>query len=162
LVDLVPMGETEFRTYLASSIPAYAQNNIDSGRWSPEEALQQAEKQYQELLPNGLASPNQYLFSIRDEEQGMNVGMLWFAVQERGGKASAFVYEIIIDEPFRRHGYAKQAFLLMEEKVRALGLDTISLHVFGYNHPARTMYEQLGYVPTNINMSKKLSDPQAE
>ena len=156
-IDLVPMDETEFQVYTATSIADYAQEHIRTGRWSPEEGLQKAEQQYQELLPDGLASHDQYLFSIRDNVSGEKVGILWFAVQKQGGKTGAFVYDIKIDEQFRRHGYAEQAFLALEEKVRALGLDAISLHVFGHNHAARALYEKLGYVPTNIMMSKKLN-----
>jgi RimJ/RimL family protein N-acetyltransferase len=156
-VDLVAMDEAEFQAYLAWSIADYAQENMRTGRWSPEEGLQQAEQQYRELLPDGLTSPDQYLFSIQDTVSGQKVGMLWFAVQTRGGKAGAFVYDVKIEEPFRRHGYGEQAFLALEENVRALGLDTIGLHVFGHNHAARALYEKLGYVPTNITMSKTLT-----
>jgi RimJ/RimL family protein N-acetyltransferase len=156
-VTLIPMDEAEFRAYLAWSIADYAQENIRNGRWSPEEGLQQAEQQYRELLPAGLASPDQYLFSIKDNLSGEKVGMLWFAVQTRAGKRGAFVYNVKIEEPFRRHGYGTQAFLALEEKVRAMELDTIGLHVFGHNHAARALYEKLGYVPININMLKTLT-----
>jgi RimJ/RimL family protein N-acetyltransferase len=156
-VALIPMDEAEFRAYLAWSIADYAQEHIRTGHWSPEEGLQRAEQQFRELLPDGLASPDQYLFSIQDTVSGEKVGMLWFAVQTRGGKPGAFVYDVKIEEQFRRHGYGEQAFLALEEKVRALELDTIGLHVFGHNHAARALYEKLGYVPTNINMSKALT-----
>jgi RimJ/RimL family protein N-acetyltransferase len=157
VIDLVPMDETDFRSYLAWSVADYAQEHIRNGRWSPEEGLQQAEQEFRQLLPDGLASRDQYLFSIENKVSGEKVGMLWFAIQERGGKAGAFVYDIKIDEQFRRHGYGEQAFLALEEKVRALGCDTIGLHVFGHNYAARALYEKLGYVPINIMMLKKLN-----
>jgi len=47
----------------------------------------------------------------------------------------------------------------LEERVRHLGLSTISLHVFGHNHAARALYEKLGYVTTNVMMSKTLTLP---
>lgn len=155
-IALVPMNEADFRAYMDWSIADYAQEHIRTGRWSQEEGLQRAKQQYQELLPDGLESPNQYLFSIQNTVAGEKVGMLWFAVQEHGGKPGAFVYDVKIEEQFRRHGYGEQAFVILEEKVRALGLDTIGLHVFGHNHAARALYEKLGYVPTNINMLKTL------
>src|SRR5438876_3373767 len=155
-IDLVPMDEADFHAYMDWSIADYAQEHIRPGRWSQEEGLQRATQQYQELLPDGLASPNQYLFSIQNTVTGEKVGMLWFAIQKHGGKVGAFVYDVEIAELFRRNGYAEQAFLVLEEKVRALGLDTIGLHVFGHNHAARALYEKLGYVPTNINLLKTL------
>ncbi len=156
-IVLVPMDEADFRAYLAWAIADYAQEHIRNGRWSSEEGLQQAEQEFRKLLPGGLASPDQYLFAIKADVSGEKVGMLWFAVQERGGKAEAFVYDFRIDEQFRRHGYGEQAFLAMEAKVRVLGLDKIGLHVFGHNHAARALYEKLGYMPINIMMSKKLN-----
>ena len=83
--------------------------------------------------------------------------MLWVAAETRQGKTRAFVYDFAIDEAHRRQGYGEQAFRALEDKVRALGLDSIALHVFGHNHAARALYEKLGYVTTNINMEKKLT-----
>ncbi len=79
------------------------------------------------------------LFIIEDEATQILVGMLWFAVMEHGGHKGAYVFDIKIDEAFRRRGYGEQAFQALETKVRELGLHTIALHVFGHNHPARAM-----------------------
>ena len=91
------------------------------------------------------------------EASGDDVGMLWLAVQEQGGVTKAFVFDVQIYEPFRRQGYGTAAFQAMEEKVNDLGLDTITLHVFGSNHPAREMYKKLGYVETDVMMAKQLA-----
>ena len=37
-----------------------------------------------------------------------------------------------------------------------MGIDTVGLHVFGYNHAARTLYEKMGYQVTGIGMTKTL------
>jgi ribosomal protein S18 acetylase RimI-like enzyme len=47
--------------------------------------------------------------------------------------------------------------LALEARVISMGLDVISLHVFGHNRAARSLYEKLGYETTNVYMSKKLS-----
>lgn len=154
MVQLVPMTETEFQAYRAADIAEYAQEHVKAGRWRPEESLHLAEQEFNDLLPDGLATPNQYLFSLKDEALGTQVGRLWFAVRDEGSKPTAFVFNIVIFEAFRRHGYGSQAMQALEEKVRELGLSTISLHVFGHNHTARAMYEKLGYVTTNVMMSK--------
>jgi len=72
-------------------------------------------------------------------------------------RPSAFIYNIEIHPQFRRHGYATQAMLKVEGEARRLGAETIRLHVFGHNTAARPLYEELGYVPTNINMAKSLT-----
>jgi ribosomal protein S18 acetylase RimI-like enzyme len=157
VVNLVPMSESEFRAYVADAIPEYAQDNVDSGRWSREDALQRAEQEYAEILPAGLATKDHYLFTLKNEA-GMPVGILWFAAQKRNGRPHAFVYDVKIDEQFRRRGYGEQAFQAMEARIRELGLDSISLHAFGNNHAARAMYEKLGYITTNVMMTKQLQE----
>jgi ribosomal protein S18 acetylase RimI-like enzyme len=86
-------------------------------------------------------------------EAQQHVGMLWFAMRE---PHTAFVYDVRIDEAFRRRGYASEAFRELEQKARALGAVKIALHVFGVNHAAIDLYTKLGYQATNILMAKSL------
>jgi RimJ/RimL family protein N-acetyltransferase len=157
MVRLVPMNESEFHAYRKDAIVQSACDHIKAGKWMPGEALRLAEQEDQRLLPEGLASPNHYLFTIEDEWSGIKVGALWFAVRDGGTGPEVFVYDVRIIEEFRRRHYGTAAFLALESHVRKLGLTTISLHVFGHNLAARTMYEKLGYVTTNVLMSKTLS-----
>lgn len=157
MVRLVPMTEAEFQAYTDSSVRDYAQEHVRAGNWSAENALQLAEQQLHQLLPDGLATQNHYFFTIEDEALATNVGALWFAVRDRGGRPRAFVYDVQIHAQFRRRGYGTQAFQALEEKVRGLGLTTVYLHVFGHNHPARAMYKKLGYAETDVMMSKTIS-----
>jgi hypothetical protein len=64
MVRLVLMTETEFQAYLEYDVRRYAQEHIKAGHWHPSEALEKSRKEHQRLLPNGLASEDQYLFSI--------------------------------------------------------------------------------------------------
>lgn len=152
MITLRSMTEAEYNDYLEPSIVHYARDHVEAGTWTEEESLEKARKEFQDLLPNGLATPNHYLFTLVNEEQ-QKVGMLWFALR---GPSTAFVYDVAIDGRFRRLGYGSQAFLEMENKVLALGATRISLHVFGNNQPALNMYKQLGYETTNVLMAKKL------
>lgn len=114
-------------------------------------------KQFQRLLPNGVASKDQYLYAIVDDA-GRKVGVLWLAVRYQSGiRPYAFVYDFLIDEEFRRRGYGRQAFEVLEEKVKEMGLDSISLHVFGHNQPAIALYQAAGYETTDLQMVKRLS-----
>ncbi len=156
-VTLVPMTEDEYEAYMQWAIPDYAQDNVHSGSWTESEALQKAEEQFRELLPQGLYTPDNYLLSIRDPGLDRKVGMLWFRLfGERPGKP-AFLYQFLIDEAFRRQGYGLAALWALEDEVAALGGGSIRLHVFGHNAPARALYEKAGYQPTNINMAKTLA-----
>lgn len=157
MVTLEPMTEAEFQSFLEPLIVEYAQDHVADGQWTQEEALEKSRQEMDELLPEGVATPNHYLFSIVNKAQ-QKVGVLWFAMRESQGQPAAFVYDVRIDDAFRRQGYGSQAFREMENKVRALGWNKISLHVFGNNHPALEMYKQLGYEATNVLMAK-IIDP---
>jgi RimJ/RimL family protein N-acetyltransferase len=156
MVALVPMTENEFEMFLQYLTQDYAQDHVKAGRWSEEEAMQEAQQEIQRYLPQGLHTPEHYLFMLRDEQREANVGVLWFALQKRGGEQQAFIYDIEVFEEFRRRGYATQAFLLLETRVREPGASSIGLHVFGHNLAAREMYEKLGYATTNVQMVKQL------
>lgn len=156
MVKLVPMSADEFTAYLAKAVAGYAEEHVKAGNWSADEALQKSEKEFHGLLPDGVASKDNYLYIITDAESGAKVGILWIARMERKPAPFAFVYDVEIDEAYRRMGYGSQAFSALEDKVKSLGLNEIRLHVFGHSHGARAMYEKLGFVATNIQMSKKI------
>ncbi len=156
MVQLIPMSEAEFQDYLSDAIKEYAQEHVTAGNWHPSEALAKSEKEYQQLLPDGPSSKNQYLYAIQDKETGSMVGMLWFAVKEEPPK-SVFIYDFRIYEEYRRRGYAIQSLQAVEEKVKQFGINTISLHVFGHNQAAIALYKKAGFETTNILMTKKLS-----
>jgi ribosomal protein S18 acetylase RimI-like enzyme len=158
MVILEPMTEAEFQSFLETAVTEYAQDNVAAGRWTEEEALEKSKQEFHELLPDGITTPNNYLFTLVNEAQ-QKVGVFWFAMQDRQGQRAAFVYEVRIDEAFRRHGYGSQTFRELENKVRELGGNKISLHVFGKNHAALEMYTKLGYEATNIAMTKTLDLP---
>ena len=63
----------------------------------------------------------------------------------------------MIYEEYRRRGYGRQTLAALDEKAKELGLDTISLHVFGHNQAAIALYQQAGYQTTSLYMAKKLS-----
>lgn len=158
---LSPMTESEFTNYLAQAIPEFAQGKVESGQWAPTESLELSRKLYAELLPQGLSTPEQYLFTVRDGASAAGIGMLWFAAQVRGGQRIAYVYDVSIDAQHQCKGHASRAFAAMEVEVGKLGLAGIALHVFGHNTGAHALYQKLGYLPTNINMYKPLADARA-
>jgi RimJ/RimL family protein N-acetyltransferase len=155
-VRLVPMSQPEFAAFVAHEVKDYAEEHVKAGNWSADEALAKSEAEFKQLLPEGKDSKDNYLYSIFDAGSGVNVGNVWFAVVERGSPRHAFIYDFRILDEFHRQGYGAQAMLAVESEVRKLGLNTISLHVFGHNHAARALYEKVGYEVTNVNMTKHL------
>lgn len=153
---LQPMAEAAFTRWFAHSVARYAEENVAAGRWPAEGAWARADEGCRRLLPHGLATPNQHLFTVHDEA-GVDVGVLWLAVTEHPGGRSGYVYEIEVWPEHRRRGHARGAFLALEALAREMGLADIGLHVFAHNHGAQALYRALGYEATGINMQKRLA-----
>lgn len=158
MVRLVPMTEEEFEDFMVISMRDQAEGQVLAGAWRAEEADTNIQALRSQFLPAGLGTPGHSFFAVQEATTQARVGGLWFLVEEDEGRRQLFVMDIQIDDAYRRRGYGSQAFRLMEETARAMGIATISLHVFRHNHPARAMYEKLGYFGTGTMMTKELAD----
>lgn len=149
------MNDEQFAAFCEVLVAEYAVDKVKSGQWAEEDARESSRRNLQELLPQGLKTPQNYLFAVLDE-QAAAVGSLWLGVKELGGKPAAYIYDIWISPNSRRLGHGRRALLAAEQEARKLGFRGIGLHVFGHNAAARSLYEALGYSATNINMFKSL------
>jgi ribosomal protein S18 acetylase RimI-like enzyme len=155
--ELKPMSEETFAWYKTRSSPNYARDKVASGEWEEEDALDKARQMFDDLLPEGLETPDNYLFEIVDEWDDVTVGMLWFKIEERGGDRIAYVCDIFVKPEHQRKGHASRAFRALENKVTDYGVSGIGLNVFGNNVQAYRLYERLGYQPLNIFLWKPLA-----
>ena len=152
-ITLRPMTEAEYQRLRASIFEDYARETASVRSTSLEEGRQEAARQFDALLPDGIASKGHYFWRIIADD-GSAVGDLWVLVEPE--KQRAFIYFIGIDEPFRGRGYSKAAMLALETAVKPLGASHIDLNVFGDNTVAIPLYESLGYRPTAMNMRKAI------
>jgi ribosomal protein S18 acetylase RimI-like enzyme len=157
MTALSAMRPEAFEAYKLSSSAAFAEDKVAAGSWPAEGAVARALADLEASLPQGLATPDNHLFDIRLAEGGEVVGVLWFAVQVNQGLRSAYVYDLEVFAAHRRQGHARRAFEALEQRVRALGIGRIGLHVFGHNPGAQALYSGLGYGVTGINMLKRLA-----
>lgn len=153
---LAPLGRPEFEGYIERDIRLYAEENIRAGYWSEAEAPEKSRKAHERLLPQGLDTPNHYLFAIREATTGTAVGSLWLMADRETEHPTGFILDLFVDEAYRRKGYARQAMLALEDKARELGLSSLGLHVFAHNPPAFHLYQGLGYEVKSLNMTKPL------
>ena len=160
-VRLVELDEAPFLEYRKHLVRDYAADKVRAGTWSPAEAESRAAKDVDGLLPEGPATRNHFLYSVRDDTVPTEVGTVWFALSDSGVGRSVWIYDIIIHENFRRKGYATRTLELIEDRARVLGARSVGLHVFGHNHGARTLYEKMGYNATSITMAKPVYAEQA-
>lgn len=145
------MTEQEFLVYEKESIKSYAEDKIKAGNWSEETAMELSQEAFRNLLPQQTQTPDQHLFNIMSDNEDV-VGHLWFAVKDE----TAFLYHIIIFDRFQGQGFGKQAMIALEEKVKEYKAKKLSLHVFGFNERAISLYKKIGYEITNLQMSKHL------
>ncbi|QFU92882.1 GNAT family N-acetyltransferase [Amycolatopsis sp. YIM 10] len=153
-VELVPMTEEEFAAYRAHVIVAYAEAKVKAGNWPAEGAEQRSVEVHEKLLPAGLATSANHVYTARDD--GRVVGTLWFAERDGENGRLAYLYNIEVAGAERGKGYGKAMMAALEHEVLAVGLDAIQLHVFGDNTTARSLYQGAGYAETNVVMNKRL------
>jgi ribosomal protein S18 acetylase RimI-like enzyme len=153
-VDVRRMTPTEFQEWQQHSISSYAEDIARATDRPIEAALEHAHKVFSELLPDGLDTEGTWLLTVLDESD-RDIGRLWLGPHpERSGVA--YVYDIEIHEPWRHRGFGRAAMVAAEQIVRDAGTGEIGLNVFGFNEPARRLYDSLGYRVVATQMTKRL------
>ena len=150
------MTNTEYQGFEAAAVPEYAEEKVKAGTWTREESLAKAQEAFDQLLPKGIASPDNYLFTVRDARSGQPVARLYFAVRGEPGRREAFIYNIAVDEKFRGQGYGRATMVACVEEARKLGATSVGLNVFGSNKVARSLYTSLGFAEVVVMMSLSL------
>lgn len=140
---LAPMSERRFARFVAASEAGFAQELAASGRMTAEQAAKESHRQMQKELPEGLATPSQKIYVATVD--GAEVGILWMGIRHRDGRDHAFILNVEVDAAQQRRGYGRAIMQAAEVEAREIGINSIGLHVFGANHAAIALYEQLGY-----------------
>tara|TARA_B100001250_G_scaffold397573_1_gene404843 strand:+ start:521 stop:1003 length:483 start_codon:yes stop_codon:yes gene_type:complete len=151
MTTLVAMTPHEFDAYLQYSAMGYAEDNVRSGRWPEQGAMERALADMRNSLPQGVHTPDQHLFNITDDS-GSVVGHLWYATFDQCGHRSAFIYDIEILPEHRQQGHATGAIKAMREQLAESGIHDIQLHVFAFNEGAIALYRKLGFTVSGFNM----------
>jgi len=160
MVKLENMSPADFDAYLEKLTANYAKDNVRSGRWTREEALEKSMNQINTLLPRGIDTQDHVFFSILDEGTGERAGYIWLNIAPGEGPKKAFIYDLIIFEEFRKTGYGRAALAALEEYAKEKRIASISLHVFAHNAAAVSLYRKMGYEVTSMNMTRNVSDAQ--
>jgi ribosomal protein S18 acetylase RimI-like enzyme len=144
----------QYRSYSGNSRDEYAKEIAESGSMSWEDAVQKAAADYARMLPHGLDTPDNYLFTAYDGDAA--VGILWVMLQARSDGPRLFIGDISVDPDARRQGYGRAIMTAAEDFARTHQATAIALNVFGQNVAAQELYRQLGYRTTSIQMLKPL------
>ena len=151
-VTLRPMPDDRVAEWIARSFTVYLEERIASGE-APDVAEARVKRSYSENFPNNRPLAAHRVFDVLADDEV--VGLLWIGPQIEGSD-TWWIFDIEIDEPFRRRGYAREALELGHQEAKALGATAIGLNVFGFNTGARELYEKLGYAVTATQMKRPL------
>lgn len=157
-----PITDKEYGEFKDWSIRDYAKNMFQEGQFATlDEAMKESTEDFEEGLPNGLKTAENYLVVVQNGEW-KDIGLLWY---ETISKERGFVEEFIIFQQYRRQGYGMQVLHRLENVLVERDINRIVLHVFESNIAARKLYEKAGFVyienvndePGSVYMTKELS-----
>lgn len=69
MLTLTKMHQANFDDYMATAITTYASEKEANGSWPKADALSNAETAYQQLLPDGLLTADNYLYIIQEKAE---------------------------------------------------------------------------------------------
>jgi ribosomal protein S18 acetylase RimI-like enzyme len=153
-IRLRPIRSDELPALLKRGKQEYAESMVEEAAMSPVQAQRKADEDFAHLVPDGALQVDHFVYII-ETDAGEAAGRIWWAIREDQGRA-AFLYDIHLDERYRGRGLGRRAMALLEDDVRAHGLDRIHLNVWGGNDVARSLYGSLGYVERAVFMEKRL------
>jgi ribosomal protein S18 acetylase RimI-like enzyme len=148
------MTPDRYPTWVRETVGGFAAQQAAAGVLPEREARDQAEREFDRLLPEGLHTPGQHVWSVF--HGGTEVGYLWLGVAEQADGVEGYVYDVAVAPRLRGRGYGRAIVTAGEERARALGVTTMRLNVFGHNDVARNLYDSLGYRTTTTRMSLRL------
>ena len=157
MIALIPTEQSDFELFLEREIVEYAHDKVKSGNWLEEVAIEKSRDEFMNLLPDGLHTKDQFIFTILDDTSQTKLGVLWVQVKMEENPRRAFINDFVIEPQFRGKGFGKQALQILDKKMEEMSVESIMLHVFAHNTTAIGLYEKLGYEVTNLYMSKSMS-----
>lgn len=154
MIKLSKVDEVEFKRYLEFMIPDHAKEITRNFNLTMEQALEEAEMMINEMFKDGVATEGQYLFNVVSADSDEKVGILWYSIIPEIN--ATYLYHIFIDEDQRGKGFGTKTIEVLQENLKASGVNSIGLSVFGKNEGAYRLYKKLGYATTRIAMEKVL------
>ncbi|HET6625481.1 MAG TPA: GNAT family N-acetyltransferase [Nocardioidaceae bacterium] len=157
-VRLVPMSPERYPDWARASISGFAEQQVASGTLPEREAREYAEREFDSLLPEGLLTPGQHVWSAYDGPD--EVGSLWLGLRTGSEGPEGYVYDVAVAPGLRGRGLGRALMLAGEAQAHSLGARTMRLTVFGHNEPARGLYGGLGYETAATQMTRRLDRPR--
>jgi ribosomal protein S18 acetylase RimI-like enzyme len=157
-IRLRPLRSDEFVDFLELLRVEYVRSLVEEAGMSTQAAEDKATADHASLFPDQAQQPHHRIYLLEDVATGERAGHLFWAERQPPGSLGtrAYLYELFIDDSFRRRGLGRRALELLEEDARAQGLPGIDLNVWGGNEAARALYRSAGFGERAVFMSKEL------
>ena len=146
-VQFRKITEDEFKLWKESSVKGYADDLVNAGQCSLEDALERATADFDAIMIEGLSTPNNFIY-IAENTDKEAVGLIWYETNE---EKRAFIADFLVYSNHRGKGYGKNILNELEVVVREQGIKYILLHVFDKNTTARELYKKVGYVELDVD-----------
>jgi ribosomal protein S18 acetylase RimI-like enzyme len=148
-----PLRDDEYGAFIERALAFYVSDMVAAGI-DPEVAQAKADRDLPMLLPDGLATPDHFMYAI--EDGGRFAGYLWLCDRDSELGHSLFIYAVEVSEESRGRGLGRAAMQFTEGEARRRGIAKVALNVFGGNAIARGLYLSLGYQETAVHMEKRI------
>ncbi|WP_328327858.1 MULTISPECIES: GNAT family N-acetyltransferase [unclassified Streptomyces] len=145
-----PMTEAEYPGWLAAEKASYVGDIVRAGALSPEEAVRKSDRDFVELLPDGLATPDHTLLVLEAAGEDQ-LGTGWLKHGFLPGVT--YGYSLHIHEQHRGKGYGRAAMAAGEQATLAGGDSALMFTVWGGNEVAMNLYTSAGYRVLEENRS---------
>ncbi|HLF23275.1 MAG TPA: GNAT family N-acetyltransferase, partial [Burkholderiales bacterium] len=160
-VRLLPVSEIERRQFVERQIRDYAETKVLAGHWPAADAVDRSRKDIAPLLLDPEKRRAHRLFKAVDPPVGQ-VGWAWIGPEPLGDEYARWLYQLTVDEAFRRRGYGRAILSAVEPLARDEGATELRLNVFRHNNAARKLYESAKFEPVasdqaSVEMRKKLA-----
>ncbi|MFG6401261.1 MULTISPECIES: GNAT family N-acetyltransferase [unclassified Microbacterium] len=155
-ITVRPMTDDEYDDWQSSLSREYAEEQVAVGRWAAEGAVERAEREKAELLPDGLQTERMLLLTGVNES-GETVGRAWVALDNpRKTPDCAYLFDFEIVAEHRGRGLGRHFLTAVEGAVFRAGLPELELNVFAHNRRAVALYTAADYQVVTQQMRKKI------
>jgi ribosomal protein S18 acetylase RimI-like enzyme len=135
------MTAAEFAEWRADAVRGYAADMANSGTLPADEAAAASAAQFDQLLPEGLATSGHSFLTLR--ASGEVVATNW--IGHHVGPGMSWVYGVAVRDGHRGKGHGRAAMIIGEQAAVEAGDTHLGLNVFGHNAVAISLYRSMGY-----------------
>lgn len=155
-ISFRPFTAREFAAFMKRAVANYAREIARARDLSRADALVRSRRDFKQLLPKGLATPENFLWVLVPHDLSRPVGSLWVACSGHGAKRKAFIYDIRIEPRFRDCGYGRLTLRALERWAKGHKVKSLGLNVFTHNPRAYHLYRSFGFKERSVQMSKSI------